>query len=45
MRDILGGEEIQTNPTWYQWGLNVFPVSISVFSRERIRGHPSEQET
>jgi len=24
-------------------GLNVFPVSSSVFRRERIRGHPSAQ--
>ncbi len=27
----------------YQCGLNVFPVSSNVFSRERIRGHPSAQ--
>src|SRR6266576_32076 len=26
-----------------QCGLNVFPVSSSVFRRERIRGHPSAQ--
>jgi len=26
-----------------QCGLNVLPVSSSVFRRERIRGHPSEQ--
>ena len=33
----------QTIPTWYQCGLKVFPVSSSVFRRERIRGHPSAQ--
>ena len=27
----------------HQCGLNVFPVSSSVFRRERIRGHPSAQ--
>src|SRR5882762_489024 len=40
---ILPGENFQTIPTSYQWGLNVFPVSSSVFRRERIRGHPSAQ--
>ena len=40
---ILPGEEFQTIPTLYQCGLNVFPVSSSVFRRERIRGHPSAQ--
>ena len=40
---ILAGEKFQTIPTSYQWGLNVFPVSRSVFRRERIRGHPSAQ--
>jgi hypothetical protein len=32
-----------TIPASYQCGLNVFPVSSNVFSRERIRGHPSAQ--
>ena len=32
-----------SNAISYQWGLNVFPVSSSVFRRERIRGHPSAQ--
>src|SRR6266446_4919414 len=32
-----------TIPASYQCGLNVFPVSSSVFRRERIRGHPSAQ--
>jgi hypothetical protein len=36
-------EEFQTIPNSYQCGLNVFPVSSSVFRRERIRGHPSAQ--
>jgi hypothetical protein len=27
-----------------QWGLKVFPVSISVLRRERMRGQPSAQE-
>jgi hypothetical protein len=36
------GEEFQSHVSM---GLNVFPVSHSVFRRERIRGHPSEQET
>ena len=40
---ILPGEEFQTIPALYQCGLNVFPVSSSVFRRERIRGHPSAQ--
>jgi hypothetical protein len=42
---ILPGEKFQTIPTLYQCGLNVFPVSSSVFRRERIRGHPSAQES
>jgi hypothetical protein len=40
---ILPGERFQTIATLYQCGLNVFPVSSSVFRRERIRGHPSAQ--
>jgi hypothetical protein len=40
---VLPGEKFQTIPTLYQCGLNVFPVSSSVFRRERIRGHPSAQ--
>lgn len=40
---MLPGEKSQTIPTLYQCGLNVFPVSSSVFRRERIRGHPSAQ--
>jgi TonB family protein len=35
--------KLQTIPSSYQCGLNVFPVSRSVFRRERIRGHPSAQ--
>ena len=40
---MLPSEKSQTIPTLYQCGLNVFPVSSSVFRRERIRGHPSAQ--
>jgi hypothetical protein len=40
---ILPGRKFQTIPISYQCGLNVFPVSSSVFRRERIRGHPSAQ--
>jgi len=35
--------QTENHPTSYQCGLNVFPVSSKVFSRERIRGHPSGQ--
>ncbi len=40
---VLPGQKLQTVPTSYQCGLNVLPVSSSVFRRERIRGHPSAQ--
>ena len=50
-RDIVPGCKytwaMSTHATWrciaYQCGLNVLPVSISVFSRERMRGQPSAQ--
>jgi hypothetical protein len=42
----LGSEaerKLQIISTSNRCGLNVFPVSSSVFRRERIRGHPSAQ--
>jgi hypothetical protein len=37
------GSGAKTSDPTNQCGLNVFPVSINVFRRERIRGQPSAQ--
>jgi len=42
---MLPGEKFHTIPASHQWGLNVLPVSSSVFRRERMRGQPSVQAT